>query len=395
MAFPKFCLIFILIGHTFTSMAQEIPLLGSFMGISSKIFTGNLKLKLQDKSVILIGESSHGVQEFGEFKMEMVKYLVDSLGFSTVFIESGMSDICKWTSSDQNNYDSLVYSIFPIWQTATYTEMFKYLHAKDVKVFGIDPQNSSKYFRDFPYQQLVKVDTGIANRFYNIDKEWAKVYSKPIPSWDSTLYQTQKRAIAVYESAWDKVDKNRHAFSDSKDYSLLKKILENRLSLAKAINNSPDCFHRDSIMKANVTWIMKNILSTDDKIIILSHNSHIAKERNMDVGYMGNLMLQELSDKMLVIAQYFEEGNFVDITHKINSIPIPLKNSFEAYLSSLDSECNLFDTHNSTLPKEVFNKKIKTYYMGGPITQELILSKNYDFIFTIKHAKASSLIKRD
>jgi hypothetical protein len=108
---------------------------------------------------------------------------------------------------------------------------------------------------------------------------------------------------------------------------------------------------------------------------------------------MGELMMKELNDKMFVIAQYFESGNFVDISRKIHSAPSPLKNSFEAYLSSFDSEYNLFDVHNSTSPKKIFNKKIITYYMGGPITQELILSENYDLIFTVKHAKASNLFK--
>ncbi len=364
----------------------------SFTDISVKDFNC-LKRKLEHKSIVLIGESSHGVQEFGEFKKEIIKYLVDSLGFTTVLIESGMSDIYKWTAAGQNNFDSLVYSVFPVWQTSSYAEMFKYLYKRDIKVYGIDPQNSSKYFRDFPYEQLLKVDTGTAMKFYDLDKEWSKKYSRPIASWDSTLYQTQKKAVATYELVLKRININSGAFSDYQDYLFLKRILESRLSMAKAINKSPDYLHRDSIMTTNVMWIMENILSKDDKVIILSHNSHIAKERNMNVGYMGNLMQKSLGEKMFVIAQYFESGNFIDISRKVNSTPIPIRNSFEAYLNSLNSEYNLFDMGNSTLPKRIFKRKIKTYYMGGPLTQELILSKNYDLIFTVKHAKASNLIK--
>jgi erythromycin esterase len=378
------------------SIKAQIALDSSFqknlVSISSENFSF-LKKNLEDKQIILIGESSHGVQEFGEFKKEMVKYLVDSLGFSTVFIESGMSDICKWTSSEQNVYDSLVYSLFPIWQTNTYVEMFKYFQEKKVKVFGIDPQNSSKYFRDFPYEQLLKIDTGMAKSFYIIDKEWSNAYSKPISPSDSTVYQAQKRAIIMYELILDKLNNNKDSFSEPKDYLFLKRIFANRLSMARAFNKSPDYFHRDSIMETNVTWIMNNILTTEDKIIILSHNSHVARYKNMNVGYMGELMWKQFNNKMLIIAQYFESGNFVNIRHEIHSVPPPLNNSFEAYLSSFNSEYNLFDMHNSSLPKKIFNKKIITYYMGGPIKQELILSKNYDLIFTVKHAKASNLFK--
>jgi erythromycin esterase-like protein len=390
--FFKLSLIFILIGHAFNSEAQDTSFRTGFVNLSSGDFA-HLKEKLEGKQIILIGESSHGVYEFGEFKKEIIKYLVDSLQFSTVFIESGISDIYKWTSSGVNNYDSLVQSVFPIWQTPSYVEIFKYLQEKEVKVFGIDPQNSSKYFRDFPYQQLCKIDAEMAKAFYSIDKEWSKAYSKPILSWDSSLYQTQKKAIAIYDLTLDKIRKKDNVFSDPKDYLFLKRILENRLAMAKAINKSVDCFHRDSIMETNVTWIIKNILTTKDKIIILSHNAHVAKEKNMNVGYMGDLMWKEFNDKMFVIAQYFESGNFVDNSRKINSIPAPARDSFEEYLSTLDSEYNLFDMHNKMLPKKIFNKKITTYFMGGPITQELILSKNYDLIFTVKHAKASNLIK--
>jgi erythromycin esterase len=373
-------------------IASDSSFQKGFMNISSENFS-YLKKRLEDKQIILIGECSHGVHEFGEFKKEIVKYLVDSLRFSTVLIESGMSDIYKWTSSYQNNYDSLVYSIFPIWQTTSYMEMFKYIQEKKVKVFGIDPQNSSKYFREFPYEQLFKIDTVLAKRFYYVDKEWSKSYSKPILSWDSTVYQTQKKAIDTYELILDRINKNKSTSRDSTDYLFLKRILENRLSMAKAINKSTDCFHRDSIMERNVTWIMNNILTPKDKIIILSHNSHVAKEKNMNIGYMGDLMSKQFNDKMLVIAQYAESGYFAGITSKINSIPQPIRNSFEEYLSNLYSEYNLFDLHSPILPRKIFNKKIMTYYMGGPITQELILSKNYDLIFTVKHAKASNLIK--
>lgn len=360
--------------------------------IDSKNFTC-LKKYLENKRIVLIGESSHGVFEFGEFKKETVKYLVDSLGFSTVFIESGLSDIYKWTSGDRNIYDSLVYSIFPIWHTSSYIEMFKFLKEKNIKVFGIDPQNSSKYFADFPYEQLCKINPEIAEKFYTVDKEWSRAYSKPILFWDSITYQVQKKAIIAYESVLDEIEKNILSFSVRKDYLFLKRILENRLSLAKAFNKSADYFHRDSIISKNVDWLLENVLATNDKVIILSHNSHVAKEKNMNVGYLSNLMCKQYDDKMFVIAQYFASGEFVDMSGKINNIPLPIKNSFEAYLGIFKNNYNLFDTHNLGLPKKIFNRKIISYYMGGPIIQELNLSKNYDLIFTVKHAKASNLIK--
>ena len=344
-----------------------------------------LKKSLQNKQIVLIGESSHGVLEFGEFKKKTVAFLVDSLGFSAVFIESGFSDILKWTE-DERNSDSLIYALFPVWHTNTYLEMLQYLKKKGVKIFGIDPQNSSRFFYEFPYRQLIKIDKDLATSFYKIDKEWSKAYSKPVSQWDSSFYASQRQAIDTYASILSKL--NRENVNDL----FLKKVIENRLRMAKAVAKNPDMFHRDSIMKENVDWLLKNVLTEEDKVIILSHNVHIAKEKSMNVGYLGFLINKQYGDKTFAIAQYFASGKSLNNRRELVVMPAPAKNSLESYLNQLENNYQIFDMNNESLPKQIFDRKINTYYMGGIMTQSLILSENFDMIFTVRNGNHPTYI---
>lgn len=342
-----------------------------------------LKESLKNKQFVLIGESAHGVKEFGEFKMKAVSYLVDSLGFSTILIESGFSDLLKWKTNAQANNDSLIYSLFPIWHTESYLKLFQHLNNKQVNIYGIDPQNSSRFFRDFPFEQLLKIDKKLASVFYEIDKEWSKAYSQPMTSWDSSFYKIQKNAIAVYDKALKEVSVGTNL--DSKNQLLLKRILENRLKMAKNVDKNVDMFHRDSIMKENIDWLLMNVLSKDEKVIILSHNTHLAKESSFHIGYLGELMDKSYSKKIFVIGQYFASGNFADNKREHLKMKEPERNSFEYYLSQFKSAYQIFSLYNRELPKNIFDKKINTYYMGGVI-QNLNLSQNYDMIFSVKSA---------
>lgn len=363
--------------------ADAKPSIISYDNMDIKNFSF-LRESANNKRFVLIGESTHGVEEFGEFKMKSVEFLIDSLGFSSVLIESGFSDILKWTEKGKENYDSLIFSLFPIWHTNSYLKMFRFLKEKKVKIYGIDPQNSSKYFRDFPYEQLMKIDKNIANAFYEMDKEWSKAYSKPFSLWDSSFYATKRKAIDTYDRILKKIYEGHT--NKSSDYLFLERILENRLSMARNIKISADMFHRDSIMKDNVDWLVRNILEENEKVIILSHNAHVAKEKSFDIGYLGYLMSKEYDNNIFIIGQYFESGKFVNNKRELLTMPEPVKNSFESYLGQLKNEYHIFNLHSKTIPQKVFNKKINTYYMGGAMIQNFILSENYDMIFTVKHA---------
>lgn len=343
-----------------------------------------LKESIGNKRYVLIGESTHGVREFGELKRKSVEFLVDSMGFSTILIESGLSDLLKWTTNEKESNDSLIYALFPIWHTSSYLQLFQFLKKEQVKIFGIDPQNSSRYFRDFPYEELKKVNENIAMSFYEVDREWSKTYSKPISLWDSSFNITKQKAINIYELALREVFEL--GTNKSIEYLFLQKILQNRLSMAKNINASPDMFHRDSIMKDNIDWLLNTVLEKNEKVIILSHNAHVAREKSFDIGYLGSLMSKDYNDKIFIIGQYFESGNFTNNKRDTIKMPPPEKNSFEAYLSQFKTEYQIFNLQSKFIPKEIFNKKIKTYYMGGAMVQNFNLSRNYDMIFTVKHA---------
>ena len=103
-------------------------------------------------------------------------------------------------------------------------------------------------------------------------------------------------------------------------------------------------------------------------------------------------MYKEYEDKIFIIGQYFESGEFVNNRRELSKMPQPAKNSFESYLGQFKTGYQVFDLHNKNIPQKIFNTKIKTYYMGGAIIQNFNLSKNYDMIFTVKHGSPPTFI---
>lgn len=105
-----------------------------------------------DRSVVQLGESSHGTAEFNHLKTRMIKYLHQEKGFNVVAFESGFfegvySDSIRATGSG----DELMRFIFGVWNTNEVIELFRYVSETQsgpspLRLAGFDIQISSPYY---------------------------------------------------------------------------------------------------------------------------------------------------------------------------------------------------------------------------------------------------------
>ncbi|OUM50202.1 hypothetical protein BW425_03715 [Bacillus pseudomycoides] len=51
-----------------------------------------LKQTLQDKRIVLLGESTHGSTEMNQSKVRMIKYLHEEMGYDVIAFESGFAE---------------------------------------------------------------------------------------------------------------------------------------------------------------------------------------------------------------------------------------------------------------------------------------------------------------
>ncbi|PEN47982.1 erythromycin esterase, partial [Bacillus toyonensis] len=78
-----------------------------------------LKEAVQDKRIVVLGESTHGAKEMNLSKIRMIKYLHEEMGYDVIAFESGFAE----ASTVQQNFDNLTateamkQSLEGVWQT--------------------------------------------------------------------------------------------------------------------------------------------------------------------------------------------------------------------------------------------------------------------------------------
>ncbi|WAS95763.1 erythromycin esterase family protein [Nannocystis punicea] len=115
---------------------------------------GRLVADLCDKEVVLLGESEHGDGRTWEIKTEVVRALVDSCGFDSLYIESGLYDFLaldRAHAAGTATSQDVASAIGAVWAEARETQPFiAYVHeaaaADRLEVMGLDDQIHSTAF---------------------------------------------------------------------------------------------------------------------------------------------------------------------------------------------------------------------------------------------------------
>ena len=81
-----------------------------------------------DRTLIQLGESSHGVKEFNQMRVRIIKYLHEKMGFNIIAFESGLFECYNsnkgYSQSPRNMIEA---AIFSVWKTEEVLELFKYI----------------------------------------------------------------------------------------------------------------------------------------------------------------------------------------------------------------------------------------------------------------------------
>lgn len=278
-----------------------------------------LKDYLKDKSVISLGEATHGTKEFFQMKHRILRYLVEEMGYRVFVMEANqpecmaINDYIMYGKGDPAK--ALMGIYFWTWNTNEVLDIIKWMKnynidkadADKVKFYGCDMQ-TAKVAAELVAKELDRLQIDY-NRFqYLLDtlsKSETKLYLR-----DSTeLVRLQHQATELYEY----VDEYKAAFISKTDTRVFEQhrqhiaILLQALTL-RAYDNSQ---YRDSCMAINIKWISEH--EHTDKIAVWAHNGHISKTTiyNGRSGYqMGYWIEQLFPNKYYAIGFDFHEGGF-------------------------------------------------------------------------------------
>ncbi len=286
-----------------------------------------IKEWVKDKTIVSLGESSHGIGEFYSLKSKVVQYLHNELGFEVLVLEAGMGDIhLAWNDISNLNPSELrkktIYGNFSCTEVAPLFNYIKEKSESDNPLFyaGFDTQLSGKYFRstiDSVCRQL-KLDIDVKEEFAYYSKMFQASFEA-----DSTNFSNYKdRYLNTLSTIRKAVEHNSSSLQETMKWSELdyKIILRNLDILYQSVNYyyankfTSDNIHqafvlRDKFMSENLKWMVENLYS-NKKIIIWGHNGHIQKGKanQQETKWMGQHLKDVFGNKYFSIGLFAYQG---------------------------------------------------------------------------------------
>ncbi|WP_417558864.1 erythromycin esterase family protein [Mesoflavibacter zeaxanthinifaciens] len=307
-----------------------------------------LKDKLKDVQVVMLGEQTHNDGNVFEAKTEIIKFLVDEMGFNTIAFESGIYDL--WKASKLIKEDNDVHtvfqnSIFSIWGKTKEFQSFIEFYAANkntLNLFGFDYQITStngtqnlskelfKYAKKVKFKfkfkendfELLLESISNSSMFDEEDIEY-KEFDSNLKALLSNIKQQQESEEKFY---WNQITKSlielgRDAYFDKEILSTFSTTSSDNI--------------RDAQMADNLlAYIEKN---PHAKIICWGANAHFANNINSiteptlkEFTPMGSYIKTKLQDKVYSLAAITAQDS-IFLQNEWHKTPIQ-SNSIESFL---------------------------------------------------------------
>ena len=347
---------------------------------------------LANKSVIALGESTHGTAEFFNAKHRIFKYLVENHGYKIFAIEADFGESIIINEAVQKGSTADIHDLmiskmhFWTWRTKEVKELLKWMciynqgktEEEKVHYMGVDcqfntyhPQMVKNYLRitfipfQFQADSILQVaETATEQNFDSYSPESFNTYLGKLEALRDSL--TAYKDVLV-------------GASSEKEYQLHARILEliRQVSEVKYYTRTQQFStnYRDKYMAENTAWLLDYF--EDEKIVVWAHNFHISNMEYGNTGSMGNYLSYQLGDQYATIGFLFSQGTFTAMgiegenytgldTQTLDTIP--RENSLNAIMSytrepafSIDLETlqNYLGWYNA------FEKGMEFFQMGA------------------------------
>lgn len=319
-----------------------------------------LKDELKGKTVVGVGEATHGTGSFFQFKDRLFRFLVEEMGFRAFAIEVQMSfcnGINEYVQTGEGNIEGLIEVNTSVFATKELLELVKWMReynktatdSEKVRFYGFDIQDT--YSGYLPFEDYYKsINSGYFEEVTAIKESDFNLFSKVLDDL--------------------KTNKDKYIKASSpKEYDFIEKLAYN-----KKLSNMTNISYRDEEMKNNILWIQnyEKKYYNNDKVMLWAHNSHITKEENT-VYYMGNLLSKELGNHYYAIGFDFYSGRFntADNSRKPVGLGVTQSNEnvFSGKIHSIfpDEEMIYFKVDkaiNDPKIKEIFTEDVNMYNVG-------------------------------
>ena len=330
-----------------------------------------LKPLLEGKRLVQLGENSHGVSEFSQAKVRLIKFLHKTMDYDIIAFESSIFEcnIAQQNINQLSEIDLMGWSIFAVWHCEEVLKLFEYIKEtqstnRPLILAGFDVQISSSkgvYQRpevfsnavsilDEPYaQEILKKDRDFINNRYQ----------------DAWLIPNADAFKTFYQDLYLWFDQHLQTLINHYPQSpLLPRILRQTawsmgpyIDCLLAKHNLTEYYNlRDQGMAKNVE-VLLNDFYKGKKIMIWAHNGHIQHHNSVIQGggpiaaanNMGYWLSQWFDQEIYTVGLFMYEGQAASAGRQVHDLGEYQSNSLEAILAQTNSEycfVNLLDRIN-------------------------------------------------
>lgn len=275
-----------------------------------------------DKSIVALGEATHGTSEFFDAKHRIFRYLVENHGFRVFAIEADFGESVILNKAIQESRTSdikplmLSTMLFWTWKTTEVQALLEWMSeynrgkpAEDkLQYMGVDCQaNVNNVLLVYDYLELAEVPfLSWANTVLDESKSAPLNYFNFYTEESFTAYKEQLRSLLDSVSHYES---SLVAAKSMRDYQLLVQMINVIRQTSEVSFNyrwhSADNT-RDRYMAENVTWLQEYFPAT--KVVLWAHNAHISNDSGF--GSMGYHLKGRLQNNYHMLGFLFSKGSF-------------------------------------------------------------------------------------
>ena len=319
---------------------------------------------LADKSIIALGEATHGTGEFFNAKFSIFKYLVENHNFKILAIEADfgesliINDAIQRSATEEIEDLMKTKMLFWTWRTEEVKNLLEWMSEynrgkpveEKLQYLGFDCQFNT-YHPDMVKEYLQSVGASFFSEAEQILKEAETATQAAFNSYAQESFEEYLGRIDSLKDQFTTNAAELIAASSEEAYELHLRLIRvirqvSEVTYAR-VNNDFTTNYRDLYMAENTAWMYDNY--NNRKIAVWAHNAHISNNPTYlgGGGAMGRFLTQEFGNSYSTIAFLFSRGSFNAVTtdnidasdliqHTINTAP---RNNSINYLMSLsDSE---------------------------------------------------------
>jgi erythromycin esterase len=320
---------------------------------------------LKDARIVMLGESSHGTEEYSVVKKQLIKYLHEKLGYNVLLFESP-GPACSYLNigSDTNSTRLVKNSIQSVWHTETVKDLFAYTKSSGMQFNGFDPQFIQSPFREYTNEAAFNNQPGLLAGLLKLEKRIAVTIHNE--SLHLSLKDSFSTAYGRLAAALDTQQLNPLQ-------QWLRQTFVTNTSYYTRIRQGDQ---RDSCMAKNIIWLAEDLYK-NEKLIIWAHNTHIDRNATSAKRLMGKLLSDHFKDQLYAIGLYMLKGSTASNDRKIQAVQHPPRGSIESMLEKTGFKTSFIETKHPAL-----DKPISTLYWGRSV-QKLNLFKSFDAIILV------------